>query len=81
LETAPDDSGRDDRVKLRRAGLIEFEVQRTPDRTDGSIAKACRSSAAAVAAARRRLEMDEGPPAGSDRDRVATHERLAGGRA
>jgi len=81
LDTAPDDSGRDARAKLRRAGLIEFEVQRTPERTDGSIAKACRSSAVAVAAARRRLEMDDGPAAGSDRDRVTTHDRMAGGRA
>jgi hypothetical protein len=78
LEAAPGDSARDVRAKLRRAGLIEFEVQRTPERTDGSIAKACRSSAAAVAAARRRLEMDDGPPAGSDRDLAASHDRFAG---
>lgn len=78
LEAAPGSKDRDVRAKLRRAGLIEFEVQRTPERTDGSIAKACRSSAAAVAAARRRLLMEDGPPAGSERDRVATHDRLAG---
>lgn len=59
LDGAPSDSGRDARTKLRRDGLIEFEVRRTPDRTDGSIAKACRSSAVAVAAARRRLQLDE----------------------
>ena len=41
--------------KLRRAGLIEFEVLRTPDLTDNTIARACHSSVAAVAAARRRL--------------------------
>ncbi len=78
LDAAPEDSGRDARAKLRRAGLIEFEVRRTPDRTDGSIAKACRSSASAVAAARRRLHMREGPPSGSDRNRTAAHDRLAG---
>lgn len=55
LDAAPSDSGRDARAKLRRAGLIEFEVRRTPDRTDGSIAKSCRTSAQAVAAARDRL--------------------------
>jgi hypothetical protein len=55
LDAAPGDSDRDARTKLRRAGLIEFEVRRAPDRTDGSIAKACRTSAAAVAAARQRL--------------------------
>jgi hypothetical protein len=56
LEAAPSDCDRDTRVKLRRAGLIEFEVRRAPNRTDGVIAKACRSSASAVAAARSRIE-------------------------
>jgi hypothetical protein len=55
LESAPSGSSRDTRAKLRRAGLIEFEVRRAPDRTDGSIAKACRATAPAVAAARRRI--------------------------
>ena len=55
LDAAPSESDRDTRTKLRRTGLIEFEVRRVPDRTDGSIAKACRTSAAAVAAARQRL--------------------------
>jgi hypothetical protein len=35
--------------------LIEFEVRRMPERSDGSIAKACRTSASTVAAARERL--------------------------
>jgi hypothetical protein len=56
LDRAPADSGRDARASLRRAGLIEFEVRRTPERTNGTIARACRSSAAAVAAARERVE-------------------------
>lgn len=77
LDAAPGDSDRDARAKLRRTGLIEFEVRRTPDRTDGSIAKACRTSAVAVAAARRRLLLREGPPPGSDRDRTAAHDRAA----
>jgi hypothetical protein len=77
LDAAPSESDRAARAKLRRTGLIEFEVRRTPDRTDGSIAKACRTSAGAVAAARRRLQMREGPPAGADRDRTAAHDRLA----
>ncbi len=76
LERAPEESNRDTRVKLRRAGLIEFEVQRSPERTDGSIAKACRSSVSAVAAARQRLQLDASPPPGSDRDR--TMARTAG---
>lgn len=57
LDEAPNDCGRDARAKLRRMGLIEFEVRRTPDRTDGSIAKTCRTSASAVAATRRRLQV------------------------
>ena len=77
LDAAPSGSGRDVRAKLRRAGLIEFEVRRTPGLTDGTIAKACRSSAVAVAAARRRLQLHDGPPPGSARDRPAAHDRLA----
>src|SRR5664279_2748916 len=59
LEAAPGDSDRDTRAKLRRAGLIEFEVSRAPERADNSIAKACRSSVSAVAAARERLQQRE----------------------
>jgi hypothetical protein len=57
LESAPEDSPIEVRAKLRRAALIEFEVSRRPDHGDGAIAKACRSSVSAVAAARRRLEL------------------------
>lgn len=58
LETASPGTDRSERAKLRRAGLIEFEVRRTPELSDGSIARSCRSSAAAVAAARRRLDLE-----------------------
>jgi hypothetical protein len=57
-------------AKARRAGLIEFEVRRTPTLTDGTIARACHTSALAVAAARKRLGMTKSPPPGSDRDRT-----------
>jgi hypothetical protein len=57
LDAAPDTSTVDERAKLRRAALIEFEVSRRPDHGDGVIAKACRSSVSAVAAARRRLKL------------------------
>lgn len=57
LDTAPANSGIEERAKLRRAALIEFEVTRRPEEGDGMIAKACRSSVAAVAAARRRLNL------------------------
>jgi hypothetical protein len=57
LEAAPSDSGIEDRAKLRRAALIEFEVRRRPTHANGEIAKACRSSVAAVIAARKRLKI------------------------
>jgi len=57
LEDAPQDCGLEERAKLRRSALIEFEVRRRPGHGDGEIAKACRSSVAAVAAARRRLNI------------------------
>lgn len=63
----PDGTKIDERAKARRAGLVEFEVRRTPELTDGMIAKACRTSAASVAAARERLQMQAGPPTGSER--------------
>jgi hypothetical protein len=57
LDSAPEGSPLDVRAKLRRAALIEFEVSRRPDHGDGVIAKACRSSVSAVAAARQRLKL------------------------
>jgi hypothetical protein len=48
-------SGVKEPSKARRTGLIEFEVRRTPELTDGAIAKSCRTSAAAVAAVRKRM--------------------------
>lgn len=55
VEAAPRGKDRAAVDKLRRAGLVEFEVLRTPELTDNAIARACHSSVAAVAAARRRL--------------------------
>lgn len=57
LDNAPEDSGLEERAKLRRSALIEFEVRRRPGHGDGEIARTCRSSVAAVAAARRRLKI------------------------
>jgi len=59
LEAAPLDSPVATRAKLRRAALIEFEVRRTPDESNGTIARACRTSVAAVGQARQRLELPE----------------------
>lgn len=52
LDAAPADCSVDAKAKLRRAGLVEFEVRRAPDRADNAIAKACHTSASAVARAR-----------------------------
>ena len=52
LDAVPADSTSDTRMKVRRAGLLEFEVRRAPDRADNAIAKACHTSASAVARAR-----------------------------
>jgi hypothetical protein len=57
LDAAPENSGLEDRAKLRRAALVEFEVRRRPNHGNGEIAKACRSSVAAVVAARKRLKI------------------------
>lgn len=65
LESAPSDSPNDTRAKLRRTALIEFEVHRAPDHSDGAIAKVCRTSAAAVAKARSRLQLPDPPSHGA----------------
>lgn len=62
LDAVPSDSPIAERAKMRRAALIEFEVSRTPDQTDGIIARACRTSVTAVTRARRRLELPDPPP-------------------
>lgn len=56
VDSAPTVTDRHDRARLRRTAMIEFEISRVPDKTNGAIAKACRSSIAVVAAARRRLD-------------------------
>jgi hypothetical protein len=56
LEAAPAGCASDVKTKVRRAGLIEFEVRRAPDRADNAIARSCHTSVSAVAAARRALD-------------------------
>jgi hypothetical protein len=56
LDAAPQESSREVRAKMRRASLIEFEVRRTPERPNNTIARACHASAVAVAAARKRID-------------------------
>jgi hypothetical protein len=72
LDSAPTDTTREARVRLHRAALLEFEVSRVPDRSNGVIAKACRSSVPAVAEARRRLELPDPLPTPSPSTRAAS---------
>lgn len=55
LDSAPAEMDRDSRARLRRSAVVDFEVLRVPERTNGAIAKSCRSSISAVAAARQRV--------------------------
>ena len=43
-----------DRAKLRSSAVVDFELDRNPDRTEGEIAKAARASISAVRKARKR---------------------------
>ena len=52
MQSAPADCSREDRIRIRRRGLIEFEINRSPDAADRTIAQACHTSAGAVAAIR-----------------------------
>ena len=59
VETAlegSDDAGIEARAKLRSAAVVEFEIVRDPDRTEGEIARSARTSIGAVRKARKRLE-------------------------
>jgi hypothetical protein len=43
-----------DRAKLRSSAVVDFELERDPNRTEGEIAKAARASIGAVRKARKR---------------------------
>lgn len=43
------------RAKVRSAAVVEFEIRRDPERTEGEIAKAARTSIGAVRKARKLL--------------------------
>jgi hypothetical protein len=60
VERAPAGSSPEEALRIRRTGLIEFEMRRSPDQLNRSIATACHTSAMTVAAVRRRLESTEG---------------------
>ena len=77
---AREEASTEARAKARRAGLIEFEVRRTPDLSDNAIARACRTTTAAVSAARERLDLDAGPPAETASDWAGKRSTAAGRR-
>jgi len=52
MESAPADSSREDLVRIRRTALIEFEISRSPDAPNRTIAQTCRTSTGTVAAIR-----------------------------
>ena len=53
---AGDKATLEERAKIRTVALIEFEIDRDPDRPNGEIAKVVRCSVPAVLKARKRLE-------------------------
>ena len=54
----PDTATLEERAKIRTTALIEFEIDRDPDRPNGEIAKVVRCSVPAVLKARKRLEAE-----------------------
>jgi hypothetical protein len=59
MDTAPAASSREDRVRLRRDAVIEFELGRVPEAPNRAIASSCRTSASAVKTVRDALEHTE----------------------
>ena len=68
MEAAPAASSREVRVRLRRTALIEFEIGRAPEAPNRTIALACRTSTAAVAAVRDERERTTATTAPPDLD-------------
>jgi len=71
IDSAPADTSREDLARIRRSALIEFEIRRAPEAPNQTIARACRTSPAAVAAIRGK---SPAPAPGGP-----SHGRLAGG--
>lgn len=68
IDSAPAMSSREDRVRLRRTALIEFEIGRAPEAPNRTIALACRTSNATVASVRDALEQTTATTAPLDLD-------------
>jgi hypothetical protein len=62
MDSAPEASTREERFRLRRDAVIEFEIGRTPEAPNRAIANACHTSSSAVAAVRGTLEDGDASP-------------------
>src|SRR5512144_2621799 len=71
MDSAPATSSREERVRLRRTALIEFEIDRAPGAPNRTVANACRTSIAAVAAVRNKLEQSAATTTDLDAHSVA----------
>jgi hypothetical protein len=71
IEAAPKTTSREDMARLRRNALIEFEIGRAPAAPNRTVALACRTSSAAVAAIRDRLGQAVAEVPGPDAERDA----------
>lgn len=61
IDSASPDCSSEERVRIRRSAVIEFEVRRCPDSGDRQIAQSCRTSASAVKTVRSLLEQTPEP--------------------
>ncbi len=59
LDGLPEDTPLDKKVQAQSEARIDFEVKRDPEKANGEIAKACRSSIASVQKARERLGLQQ----------------------
>jgi hypothetical protein len=71
MGSAPASISREERNRLRRTALIEFEIGRAPEAPNRTIALACRTSSSAVAVVRDKLERSAATAAGLDTRSVA----------
>jgi hypothetical protein len=65
-DSAQPEVSREDRVKIRRRALIEFEIGRMPEAPNRTIAQACHTSPPAVAAIREAMTASATPVAGPE---------------
>jgi hypothetical protein len=54
-EAAPDETSSEDKARLRRRAIIAFEIGRTPEAPNRTIASACRTSSKTVANVREEM--------------------------